>query len=82
MRKKENDLNKLKVEFQNMMIQNGTLTSQGKGIFDAIWSNAVLRVSLFPNLDYSNSDPEIIKQEGLGTFRLVVSQTGMISIII
>ncbi|MFN6075336.1 MAG: hypothetical protein ACK46Y_07190, partial [Fluviicola sp.] len=42
----------VKQKFQEMMLQNETLTQRGTEVFNAIWGNANLRVSLFGSLDF------------------------------
>jgi hypothetical protein len=44
----------VKQKFQEMMLQNGTLTQRGTEVFNAIWGNGDLRNSLWNSQQYPN----------------------------
>jgi hypothetical protein len=46
----------VKQKFQEMMLQNETLTQRGTEVFNAIWGNANLRESLFPRPQQMTDD--------------------------
>jgi hypothetical protein len=45
----------VKQKFQEMMLQNGTLTQRGTEVFNAIFNNNDLKVSLFQGRDINDS---------------------------
>ena len=54
----------VKQKFQEMMLQNETLTQRGTEVFNAIWGNGDLRESLFPV-----NNTEALKTAALNEFR-------------